>query len=234
MTAVDVAVPCYNYGYFLKTCVDSVLSQRNVDVFSLLTMHPPTTPPQSAKDWPPTIHASLFGAITRTLDLDYRSVSGARPNWLRQKQAAELRPDHGVSAGRPWLCHNRHRFLEQPTVTTDRQPAHADKPTAIIMVRATKPQSLRPLCAVILERVTCALDPCGFGAHEKPRRISAGRPCRALGRPARDGEIHAPRAGKTLESRPGTTVANLVHRTRGTVIPLWRRSAITKARFAGS
>ena len=201
MTAVDVAVPCYNYGYFLKTCVDSVLSQRNVDVFSLLTMHPPTTPPQSAKDWPPTIHASLFGAITRTLDLDYRSVSGARPNWLRQKQAAELRPDHGVSAGRPWLCHNRHRFLEQPTVTTDRQPAHADKPTAIIMVRATKPQSLRPLCAVILERVTCALDPCGLGIMNRaalrcgPTTFMDRRPAAAC--PRQTGE-----SARSREPRP--------------------------------
>jgi glycosyltransferase involved in cell wall biosynthesis len=36
MSAVDVAVPCYNYGHFLKSCVDSVLSQRDVDVRVLI------------------------------------------------------------------------------------------------------------------------------------------------------------------------------------------------------
>jgi glycosyltransferase involved in cell wall biosynthesis len=36
MSAVDVVVPCYNYGRFLKGCVDSVLSQRDVDVRVLI------------------------------------------------------------------------------------------------------------------------------------------------------------------------------------------------------
>jgi glycosyltransferase involved in cell wall biosynthesis len=36
MSAVDVVVPCYNYGRFLNGCVDSALAQRNVDVRVLI------------------------------------------------------------------------------------------------------------------------------------------------------------------------------------------------------
>jgi glycosyltransferase involved in cell wall biosynthesis len=36
MADVDVVVPCYNYGHYLKRCVDSVLSQRGVDVRILI------------------------------------------------------------------------------------------------------------------------------------------------------------------------------------------------------
>lgn len=36
MSSVDVVVPCYNYGHYLKACVDSVLSQRDVDVRVLI------------------------------------------------------------------------------------------------------------------------------------------------------------------------------------------------------
>lgn len=33
---IDVAVPCYNYARFLRSCVESVLSQQNVDVRLLI------------------------------------------------------------------------------------------------------------------------------------------------------------------------------------------------------
>lgn len=36
MGSVDVVVPCYNYGRYLKGCVESVLSQRDVDVRVLI------------------------------------------------------------------------------------------------------------------------------------------------------------------------------------------------------
>jgi glycosyltransferase involved in cell wall biosynthesis len=36
MSSVDVVVPCYNYGRYLKGCVESVLSQRDVDVRVLI------------------------------------------------------------------------------------------------------------------------------------------------------------------------------------------------------
>src|ERR1700678_792414 len=36
MSPVDVVVPCYNYGRYLKGCVESVLSQRDVDVRVLI------------------------------------------------------------------------------------------------------------------------------------------------------------------------------------------------------
>jgi glycosyltransferase involved in cell wall biosynthesis len=36
MSSVDVFVPCYRYGRFLATCVESILSQRDVDVRVLI------------------------------------------------------------------------------------------------------------------------------------------------------------------------------------------------------
>ena len=36
MASVDVFVPCYNYGRFLRECVESVLSQGGVDVRVLI------------------------------------------------------------------------------------------------------------------------------------------------------------------------------------------------------
>jgi FkbM family methyltransferase len=36
VSTVDVVVPCYNYGRYLKGCVDSALSQRDVDVRVLI------------------------------------------------------------------------------------------------------------------------------------------------------------------------------------------------------
>src|SRR5262249_29253788 len=36
MTSVDVVVPCYNYARYLEDCVNSVLSQRDVDLRVLI------------------------------------------------------------------------------------------------------------------------------------------------------------------------------------------------------
>lgn len=36
MSVVDVVIPCYNYGKFLETCIDSILSQEGVDVRALI------------------------------------------------------------------------------------------------------------------------------------------------------------------------------------------------------
>jgi glycosyltransferase involved in cell wall biosynthesis len=36
MSAIDVFIPCYRYGHFLKECVESVLSQSGVDVRVLI------------------------------------------------------------------------------------------------------------------------------------------------------------------------------------------------------
>ena len=36
ISAIDVVVPCYNYAHFLGRCVESVLSQRGVDVRVLI------------------------------------------------------------------------------------------------------------------------------------------------------------------------------------------------------
>ena len=36
MPSVDVAVPCYNYAHYLPECIDSILSQRDVDVRILI------------------------------------------------------------------------------------------------------------------------------------------------------------------------------------------------------
>ena len=36
MNSVDVIVPCYRYGRFLRECVESVLTQKGVDVRVLI------------------------------------------------------------------------------------------------------------------------------------------------------------------------------------------------------
>lgn len=36
MSSIDIVVPCYNYGRFLRNCVNSVLTQRGVDVRVLI------------------------------------------------------------------------------------------------------------------------------------------------------------------------------------------------------
>src|ERR1700674_936435 len=36
MSTVDVVIPCYNYARYLRSCVESVLSQRHVDVRVLI------------------------------------------------------------------------------------------------------------------------------------------------------------------------------------------------------
>jgi GT2 family glycosyltransferase len=36
MSTVDVVVPCYNYGRYLRACVESILTQRDVDVRVLI------------------------------------------------------------------------------------------------------------------------------------------------------------------------------------------------------
>jgi glycosyltransferase involved in cell wall biosynthesis len=46
VSAVDVVVPCYNYGRYLKGCVESILTQRGVDVRVLIIddVSPDNTP----------------------------------------------------------------------------------------------------------------------------------------------------------------------------------------------
>ena len=36
MSSVDVVVPCYRYGHFLRECVENVLSQSGVSVRVLI------------------------------------------------------------------------------------------------------------------------------------------------------------------------------------------------------
>lgn len=36
MSSIDVVIPCYQYGHFLRTCVESVLQQAGVDVHVLI------------------------------------------------------------------------------------------------------------------------------------------------------------------------------------------------------
>ncbi len=47
MSSVDVVVPCYNYARYLRACVGSILSQRDVDVRVLIVdrqVHAMTAP----------------------------------------------------------------------------------------------------------------------------------------------------------------------------------------------
>src|SRR5205823_3987651 len=48
---VDVVVPCYKYGHFLRQCVESVLSQEGVDVRVLIIddCSPDNTPDVAAQ-----------------------------------------------------------------------------------------------------------------------------------------------------------------------------------------
>ena len=58
MSRVDVIVPCYNYGRFLRECVESVLSQP-VDVRVLIIDDASTDDtPQVAANWRLKITAS--------------------------------------------------------------------------------------------------------------------------------------------------------------------------------
>jgi glycosyltransferase involved in cell wall biosynthesis len=51
MSRVDVIVPCYNYGHYLRECVESVLSQEGVDVRVLIIddCSPDNTPQVAAE-----------------------------------------------------------------------------------------------------------------------------------------------------------------------------------------
>ena len=47
MASVDVVVPCYNYARYLRACVESVLSQENVDVrITIIDDHSPDNTPE--------------------------------------------------------------------------------------------------------------------------------------------------------------------------------------------
>src|SRR5215831_20496875 len=51
MSSVDVIVPCYRYGHFLRECVESVLSQSDVNVRVLIIddASPDNTPEVAAE-----------------------------------------------------------------------------------------------------------------------------------------------------------------------------------------
>ncbi|MDB5562680.1 MAG: glycosyl transferase [Hyphomicrobiales bacterium] len=58
MPRVDVIIPCYNYGRYLKQCVESVLTQTNVEVRVLIL-------DDASPDDTPEIGAALVGADAR-------------------------------------------------------------------------------------------------------------------------------------------------------------------------
>ncbi len=58
MASVDVVIPCYNYGHFLRSCVGSVLSQAGVDVRALVI-------DDQSSDSTPQVGAELAAADPR-------------------------------------------------------------------------------------------------------------------------------------------------------------------------
>ena len=84
MSSVDVIVPCYRYGQYLRQCVQSVLDQRQTEVRVLIIDdQSPDNTPEVGANWPATTHAFPTGGTTRTGDTSQpttRESTGPRPS----------------------------------------------------------------------------------------------------------------------------------------------------------
>lgn len=99
MSAVDVVVPCYNYGHYLKACVESVLLQRDVDVRVLIIDDAsPDTTPTVAEQLAATDPRVLYVRNEVNLGL-VRSANKGVMDWANTEYVVLLSADDALAQG---------------------------------------------------------------------------------------------------------------------------------------
>jgi glycosyltransferase involved in cell wall biosynthesis len=99
MSSVDVVVPCYNYGRYLNGCVESVLSQRDVDVRVLIN-------DDSSSDDTAAVGAALAAADQRVtfrrheVNLGHiKTFNEGVLDWARAPYTLLISADDALTAG---------------------------------------------------------------------------------------------------------------------------------------
>ena len=138
MSRVDVIIPCYKYGHFLRACVESVLNQEGVDVRALILddASPDHTPEVAAEltkqDYRVEYrrhavnrgHIATFNEGLEWLTGDYGLLLSADdllvPGALaRASQLMDAHPDVGMCFGREQRFQNESELSEIPECGTD-------------------------------------------------------------------------------------------------------------------
>src|SRR5436305_2109319 len=98
MSTVDVYIPCYNYGRFLRACVHSVLLQQGVDVRVLII-------DDASQDSSQEIAQALAREDSRveyrrhTANLGHIETYNEGVRWIRAKYSLLLSADDMLTPG---------------------------------------------------------------------------------------------------------------------------------------